>query len=154
MSKKAAIIALIITSLYVIFGQVFILGDFSHFMEAYRQPDWAMNRISMVATQVALYVALGYLIYRNMMVNKLMIKPSILLLIVTFMFWEVFKLALFGWQIPFLTFFLLICYIILLLLVNLFLFREDGLAGMTCVPVTLFSVLYVAPWYYQVMMMN
>jgi hypothetical protein len=154
MSRKAAIIALIITSLYLIFGQLFIVGDFGAFVENYQQPDWSMNPLTMVATQIALYVALGYMIYRNMVVNELMIKPTILLLIVTFMFWETFKLSLFDWQIPFLTFFLLICYIVLLLLLNLFLFREDGLAGMVCVPVSLFSILYVAPWYYQTMLMN
>lgn len=154
MRRKAIIIAIIITALFMIFGQVWIIGDFKNIIQKFRQPEWALSTSTLIAAQLGLYFAVGYIIYRLMMVHQLMIKPTIFLLIITFAFWEAFKISVFDWQYPVLGFFLLICYIIFLLLLNLFLFREDGLAGIVCVPLCLFSVFYLAPWYYQVMLLN
>lgn len=151
MTRKALIISLIIMGVYLLFGQIFIWGDVLPVLQNIAQPEWSLSSSTLIAAQIAIYFNFGFLIYRVMMANKLMITPTILLLLVTIFMWEVFKYCLFDLQQVFVTFIVLLIFVVLMALNTLFLFREDGRAGLAALPIVLFAVLYLTPWYYAVM---
>jgi hypothetical protein len=151
MTRKALIIAMIISAIYLFFGQIFIWSDVLPVLQDIAQPDWSLPPSTLIAAQIAIYFTFGFLIYRLMMAHQLMITPSVLMLLVTFFMWEVFKYSLFDLQQVFVTFIVLLIFVVLMALNTLFLFREDGRAGLAALPIVLFAVLYLTPWYYAVM---
>ncbi len=154
MTRKAVIIALIITSLYMVFGQLIIAWQVRDFLGSANFPSWGPSPMSWAAAQFALYFAMGYLIFRMMVIHKLMIRPTLLWFLLTALMWEFFKYTLVFQSFLYLSFFVLLLFDIMFLLFNLFLFREDGRLGIVALPMTLFYMLVVTPWYYQFLELN
>ncbi len=154
MKRKAVIIAAIIIGLFLFFGQLVNAWHMADFFAEVNQPDWGPGPIGWAAAQLALYFALGYIIYRLMVLHHLLIRPATLWLVLSALMWEFFKYTLFHQSFPFLSFFILILFGIMFLLLNLFLFREDGRLGVIALPLTLFFWLLVIPWYYQLLQLN
>ena len=154
MTRKAAIIALIITGLYLIIGNLINAWHVGAFLETVRLPNWGPSPMTWAAAQLALYFAMGYVIFRMMMIHKLMIRPTLLWFLLTALMWEFFKYSLFHQSFPYLSFFVLLLFDIMFILFNLFLFREDGRLGVIALPMTFFYLLVVTPWYYQFLELN
>jgi hypothetical protein len=154
MIRKAVIIALIITGLYLIFGNLINAWHVAAFFETSNMPDWGPSPMTWAAAQLALYFAMGYLIFRMMIIHKLMIRPTLLWFLLTALMWEFFKYSLFHQSFPYLSFFVLLLFDIMFILFNLFLFREDGRLGVVALPMTFFYLLVATPWYYQFLELN
>lgn len=154
MTRKAVIIALIITGLYLFFGQLIIIWQVDDFLASVNLPSWGPSPRGWAAAQLALYFAMGYLIFRIMILHKLLIRPTLLWFLLTVLMWEFFKYSLFYQSFPYLSFFVLLLFDIMFILFNLFLFREDGRLGVVALPMTFFYLLLVTPWYYQFLELN
>jgi len=154
MSRKAVIIALIITSLFLVFGQLVNAWHVVDFFKMTNLPAWGPSPVGWAAAQMALYFAMGYIIFRMMVIHKLLIKPTLLWFLLTALMWEFFKYSLFHQSFPYLSFFVLLLFDIMFILFNLFLFREDGRLGVVALPMTFFYLLVVTPWHYQFLELN
>lgn len=154
MKRKAAIIALIITGIFLLFGQLLIAWQYFPFFERANLPEWGPSPMGWAAAQLALYFAMGYLIFRIMILHELLIRPTLLWFLLSALMWEFFKYSLFHQSFPFLSFFVLILFIIMFVLFNIFLFREDARLGIVALPMTVFYIALVTPWYYQFLELN